>query len=188
VVFCLLPDYLGATARPFDFMFRGLQEAEERLAKKAIPFHLLTGTPAEEVPRFTSRHHVGALITDFSPLRVKRVWNRRVAEKLDIRFYEVDAHNIVPCWHASPKQEYGAHTFRPKILRALQEFMTPFPTLVEHPYPWKEEWGCADWAGIMQNHRADSSVAIVDWLQPGATAAWRTLRDFLENGLAPTIR
>jgi deoxyribodipyrimidine photo-lyase len=165
-------------------MIRGLQEAEERLAKKAIPFHLLTGTPAEEVPRFTARHHVGSLITDFSPLRVKRVWNRRVAEKLDINIYEVDAHNIVPCWHASPRQEYGAHTFRPKIRRALQEFMTPFPTLAEHPYPWKGEWGCTDWAGIMQNHKADGSVAIVDWLQPGAIAAWRTLRDFLENRLA----
>jgi len=184
VVFCLVPDYLGATARQYDFMTRGLQEVEERLAKKAIPFYLLTGTPAEEVPRFAVRHHVGTLITDFSPLRVKRVWNRRVAEKLDISFYEVDAHNIVPCWHASPKQEYGAHTFRPKIRRVLQEFMTPFPTLGEHPYPWKGEWAGTDWTEIMQNHKADSSVAMVDWLQPGETAALRTLRDFLENGLA----
>ena len=184
VVFCLVPDYLGATARQYGFMTRGLQEAEERLAKKAVPFYLLTGTPAEEVPRFAARHHVGTLITDFSPLRVKRVWNRRVAEKLDISFYEVDAHNIVPCWLASPKQEYGAHTFRPKIRRALQEFMTPFPTLGKHPFPWKGERAGADWAGILQNHKADSSVAMVDWLQPGETAARRTLYDFLEHRLA----
>jgi hypothetical protein len=28
---------------------------------------------------------------------------------------QVDAHNVVPCWQASPKLEYAARTMRPKI-------------------------------------------------------------------------
>jgi deoxyribodipyrimidine photo-lyase len=183
VVFCLAPENPDATARLFEFMTQGLRETEERLAKKAIAFYLLSGIPTEVVPRFAAQHQVGTLITDFCPLRVKRAWNRGVAEKLDINFYEVDAHNIVPCWHASPKQEYGAHTFRPKIHRALQEFMTPFPDLAAHPYPWKGELTGSDWTGIWQNHNTDRSVAMVNWLQPGETAARRALHDFLEHRL-----
>lgn len=48
---------------------------------------------------------------------------------------QVDAHNIVPCWVASPKQEYSAWTFRCKINPQLPEFLTEFPPVVRHPYP-----------------------------------------------------
>jgi deoxyribodipyrimidine photo-lyase len=183
VVFCLVPDYLGATARQHSFMMRGLGEVEDRLAKKGIPFYLLPGTPAEEVPLFVARHQVGTLITDFNPLRVKRVWNLRVADRLDIRFEEVDAHNIVPCRYASPKQEYGAHTFRPRILRTLPEFLTGFPPLENHPFPWKEKIGATDRSGVMKHYEVDGSVSVVGWLEPGESAARRVLREFLENRL-----
>lgn len=48
---------------------------------------------------------------------------------------QVDAHNIVPCWVASPKQEYSAWTFRCKINAQLPEFLTEFPPVICHPYP-----------------------------------------------------
>jgi hypothetical protein len=42
---------------------------------------------------------------------------------------EVDAHNVVPCWVASDKKEYGARTIRNKINSRLPEFLTDFPEL-----------------------------------------------------------
>lgn len=48
---------------------------------------------------------------------------------------QVDAHNIVPCWVASPKQEYSARTIRGKIHAQLPEFLTEFPPVVRHPHP-----------------------------------------------------
>jgi len=39
-----------------------------------------------------------------------------------VPFHEVDAHNVVPCWEASPKREYGARTIRSKIHKHLPEF------------------------------------------------------------------
>lgn len=36
---------------------------------------------------------------------------------LGIPMWQVDAHNIVPCWVASDKLEYGARTIRGKIHR-----------------------------------------------------------------------
>ena len=46
---------------------------------------------------------------------------------------QVDAHNIVPCWVASPKQEYSARTIRGKITNLLSEFLTDFPLVEKHP-------------------------------------------------------
>ena len=51
---------------------------------------------------------------------------------------QVDAHNIVPCWVASDKQEVGARTIRKKITDKLGEFLTEFPPLIQHPYPCKD--------------------------------------------------
>ena len=42
---------------------------------------------------------------------------------------KVDAHNVVPVWHASPKKEHAARTIRPKITKLLDEFLTDFPPL-----------------------------------------------------------
>ena len=85
--------------------------------EKNISFFLLTGSPESEIPRFVRNYGVGALIADFDPLHIKREWKESVKDAIDIPFYEVDARNIVPCWIASPKQEYGAYTLRPKIRR-----------------------------------------------------------------------
>lgn len=43
----------------------------------------------------------------------------------------MDAHNIVPCWIASDKQEYGARTIRRKIHDKLKEFLTGFPPVIK---------------------------------------------------------
>ena len=47
--------------------------------------------------------------------------------------YQVDAHNVVPVWEASEKQEYGARTIRNKIMTRLNEFLTEFPPIIHHP-------------------------------------------------------
>ena len=49
--------------------------------------------------------------------------------------HQVDAHNVVPCWVASDKQEYGARTIRRKITDRLPEYLTEFPAVVRHPHP-----------------------------------------------------
>ncbi len=91
-------------------MLKGLREVEKNLAPKSIPLYLLAGSPEEHIPEFIERNHGGALVTDFDPLRIKRNWKEDVAKQITCPFYEVDAHNIVPCWIASPKQEYAAYT------------------------------------------------------------------------------
>jgi deoxyribodipyrimidine photo-lyase len=64
VVFCLVPSFLGATVRQYDFMIRGLEEVCGKLREKGIPFYLLKGEPAQQIPSFAKKHKASALITD----------------------------------------------------------------------------------------------------------------------------
>src|SRR5512139_3867844 len=137
VAFCLVPGFLGATLRQYAFMLRGLAEVEWDLAAKGIPFVLLPGEPGKVLPAFLRKHGAGLVVTDFDPLRVKRRWKETVVKAIGVPFREVDAHNIVPCWVASQKQEYGAYTLRPKLRKLLPEYLVPFPALQEHPHNWK---------------------------------------------------
>lgn len=52
---------------------------------------------------------------------------------------QVDAHNIVPCWEASPKLEYGARTIRNKIHNQLSGYLTEFPPVCVHPFTPKDK-------------------------------------------------
>jgi deoxyribodipyrimidine photo-lyase len=52
VIFCLVPEFLGAASRQYGFMLKGLKEVEKQLKEKNIPFFLLVGPPQEEIPKF----------------------------------------------------------------------------------------------------------------------------------------
>ena len=184
VCFCLVPDFLNAAFRQYSFMIHGLAEVEKNLAARDIPFLLRTGSPKEEIPDLVKSLEATALITDFDPLRLKRAWKNDVAKELTIPMHEVDAHNIVPCWQASPKQEWAAYTFRPKVRRALDEFLTDMPELTRHSSKFGKTGEKISWPGIMKNHPADRTVPEVDWLTPGETAAQKQLKHFIEDKLA----
>jgi deoxyribodipyrimidine photo-lyase len=185
VVFCLVPTFLNATMRQYGFMLDGLREVEGTLREKNISFHLVAGPPEEMIPRFVSDHTLGLLVTDFDPLRIKRRWKEAVARKIPIPFHEVDAHNIVPCWIASPKGEFAARTFRPKLRRALPEFLEQFPKLKRHPFPWSEDAPRIDWRRITRSLAVNTSVTGINWIQPGSRAAQEMLHHFLARKLGP---
>jgi len=183
VVFCLVPKFLGATLRQYSFMLAGLIETEEHLRKKHIAFFLLPGFPENVLPAFLVRHKCSVLIADFDPLKIRRRWKEAVDSRIAIPFYEVDAHNIVPCWVASGKQEYAAYTFRPKVRRLLPQYLTEFPSLKRHPFLFQGKHYATDWESIKTGLAADNSVSEIDWLLPGEKAAGKTLRDFIRRKL-----
>jgi deoxyribodipyrimidine photo-lyase len=183
VVFNLVPRFLGAAYRQYDFMLRGLVETAARLQQHHIPFFLLQGEPAETLPVFFQHCRAGALITDFDPLRIKRQWQGLVLKRLPIPLLEVDAHNIVPCWLASGKQEFAAYTLRPKIHRLLPDFFTDLPSLQIHPFPWPEPVPAIDWGNALAEVAADPRVPAVSWCQPGEDAARERLQTFIQRKL-----
>ncbi len=180
-VFCLVPAFLGAGLRQYDFMLKGLEEVERALAAKRIPFYVLLGKPEEEIPVFVESYGVSSVVTDFDPLRAKRKWKKAVTNRVEAAFYEVDAHNIVPCWVSSEKQEYGAYTLRPKLKRTVPEFLVDFPSLRRHRVSWPGDAARIDWGKCRRFLKVDRSVKSVDWVVPGEDAASRVLRDFLRK-------
>ena len=194
VAFNLVPAFLGAGARQFGFMLRGLKELEARLSEisqKKVAFFLLEGEPTETLPALAAETGARAVVSDFSPLRLNRAWKRGVAERLpaSCSLFEVDAHNVVPCWAATDKKEVGARTLRPKIHRLLPEFLTEFPqagaALSALPawsgaaslkQPTRPDWDAA----IGRALAAGAAVPEVLWLTPGAAAASAALAAFLE--------
>jgi deoxyribodipyrimidine photo-lyase len=184
VMFCLVPEFLGATIRQYDFMLKGLQEAQKDLSVKAIPFILLQGLPEYEIPKFIIRMRISTLVMDFDPLRVKRGWKNSVIEEVSVPVYEVDAHNIVPCWVASPKREFAAYTFRPKVKRQLSDFLDHIPSLKKHPFPSNKKNAQINWNTVEANINVDRSVPQVDWLEPGQKAAHQILDQFVSQKLS----
>lgn len=184
VIFCLVPRILNATIRQYGFMIKGLQEVNKNLKKKNIPFFLLTGFPEKEIPRFINRYKIGTMVADFNPLRISQTWKESIIKNVDINFYEVDAHNIVPCWIVSSKQEYSARTLRPKLHRLLPEFLNDFMPLKTHPYNWEEKISVIDWGKSLKTLDIDLAIREVEWIKPGEKEAYLTMQKFLRNKLS----
>ncbi|MBL8023669.1 MAG: deoxyribodipyrimidine photo-lyase [Elusimicrobia bacterium] len=183
VVFTLAPDFLGAPLRAYDFMLKGLAQVEKRLMAAGISFHILFGPPPETLAAFAQKHKAGAIVTDFDPLRLKSLWKAAVADRIPVAFEEVDAHNIVPAWVASPKQEYGAYTLRPKINKLLSDFLTEFTPLQRHPFPWNGNVLPVNWDQTLLRLKPDPRVPAVSWATPGEAGGAKTLGLFLKNRL-----
>ena len=183
VVFCLVPQFLNATTGQYTFMLAGLQEVSRKLAKLRIPFFLLVGEPDKILPQFIREHSVSALVTDFDPLRIKRQWKEKVARKIEVPFYEVDTHNIVPCAIASPKMEYGAYTIRKKIGRLLPLFLDTFPKAQKHPFPWIRDLPHIEWEKLPASLKTDNTISDFHWITPGEAEARKRLTSFVEEKL-----
>lgn len=183
VVFDLAPTFGETTLRHYDFMFGGLALVEEELAALNIPFLLLQGEAATTIPSFVKEHGVGQVITDFNPLRFTNVWRAKVGELLPVQLAEVDAHNIIPCWEASDKLEFAAHTFRPKVHRALAVWLSDIPAVEPHPHPFTAATPAVDWPQLLAAVETDRTVPPVTWLTPGTTAGKVLIADFIEDKL-----
>ncbi|XP_042313332.1 deoxyribodipyrimidine photo-lyase-like [Sceloporus undulatus] len=185
VCFCLVPKFLDATIRHFGFMLRGLKEVAKECQELNIPFHLLIGFAKDSLPPFVMEHGIGGVVTDFSPLRVPMQWVQDVRDRLpsDVPFVQVDAHNIVPCWVASEKQEYGARTIRRKIHDRLAEFLTEFPPAIRHPHPAAFQAKPIDWDACYASLQVDHSVKEVAWAKPGTAAGLMVLEEFIKERL-----
>jgi deoxyribodipyrimidine photo-lyase len=183
VLFCLVPLFLNATTGHYAFMLAGLKELSQRLAKLHIAFFLVPGEPDKTLITFIKTYTASTLITDFDPLRVKRQWKQEVARKIEIPFYEIDAHNIVPCTVASPKQEYGAYTIRKKIGKLLPVFRDTFPKLQTHPFPWTTDLPHIEWEKLPASLKIDNTIGNFHWIVPGETEARKRLTRFIEERL-----
>lgn len=186
VVFNIVPKFLDATLRQYDFMLKGIFETKGLLEEFNIPLIFTFGEPEKEILNIVDVVKASMIVTDFNPLRVVKNWKRNLVQKLNVPVHEVDAHNVVPALFVSQKQEYGAYTLRPKIHKYLQEFLTDFPQLRKMPVSNLEYEKLSvfkEIGEVLPKLTIDFSVKPVEWLKPGYSSGMSVLKEFLERKL-----
>ncbi len=178
----------GATRRFYDWVLPSLQEVEVKLRKYNIPLvvtfeedRLFDKKEYKKVP-----DHIGAVVIDQLPLRFMRKWKDQFLEHAPgVPLYEVDAHNCIPVWETSPKQEFAARTIRGKIHSKLPQFLEEHGTLVVHEQNGLllESVKAVDWGDIEKRIICDETVVGTGDFTPGEQAAQKILRHFLNNKL-----
>lgn len=185
VCYCLLEKFLDANMRHYRFLVGGLQELEEECRKLNINFYLFYGNGGAEVPKFVKKHNIGAVVCDLSPLRVPMQWleNLKKDTPVNVPVIQVDAHNIIPVWETSDKQEHAARTIRIKINKKLDKYLTEFPPLVRHPIDSQLK-GIPknDWKNCWKKVNIDE-LDDVQWATPGYKGACKQLEKFCTKRL-----
>jgi deoxyribodipyrimidine photo-lyase len=182
ILFCLVPLFENACIRQYDFMLAGLRATWERARALGICLHVRAGHPPDLVRSFARETGAGLVVTDFDPLRIKQGWKRELLRDFTIPVDEVDAHNVVPAWRVSGKQEYAARTIRPKIQRLLAEFLEPFPAVADLGIR-QESCDPPEWERLMAGLGADGSVRPVPGIIPGSAGGMNRMFAFLARDL-----
>ena len=186
VFYSLNGNFANANPRQYGFLLRGLSETIEVFKKHNIPFHLRRGDVLTSLHNYISSSNTGYLITDFSPLKVYKKRLNKIIEDIEIPVDMVDAHNIVPAWIASDKQEFAAHTIRRKIHILLDSFLHSFPKVISHPFNVNIEHETIDPDAILRELQIDNSVQEVNWINPGENEGKRSLKTYLNERMDVT--
>lgn len=131
VLFALYPTSNKRAREHVAFMLDGLRELADTLADKNIPFIVQLGDQSTAVAALQQHDcTIAALYFDMSPLRRPLEQQKQIADTLSCPVYVVDAHNVVPVWVASDKQEFAARTIRPKLHRHLSTYLTAYESSI----------------------------------------------------------
>lgn len=176
----------GATRRFYDWVIPSLQEVERVLRAHNIPLIITFETKEKHSIVFNDGIAVGAVIVDQSPFHFMQTWKATFLQQhKDIPLYEVDAHNVIPVWELSPKQEFAAHTIRRKVHEKIGSFLETYGKLSIHTENAKliTVTPLINWADIKETIRCREHIAGTGGIVPGEQAAKGLLSSFLKHKL-----
>ncbi len=177
-------EWVGATRRFYDWVIPSLIEVEKDLRAHNIP---LVITFDQDFVDHNMQTSCGAMIIDQLPLRFMGVWKKKFAASFHtVPLYEVDAHNVIPVWELSSKQEFAARTVRSKVHAKISSFLEGHGTLKVHTNSKKllETYTSIDWEHVRTHIRCREDVAGTGDFTPGEHAAHKALKHFLDTKLS----
>lgn len=177
-------EWVGATRRFYDWVIPSLTEVEKELRAHNIP---LVITFDQDFPEHTTKTSCGAVVIDQLPLHFMNTWKKEfLAHTNDIALYEVDAHNVIPVWELSQKQEFAARTIRSKVHTRISSFLEDYDKLKVHPHNKKilETYRVVDWEHVRTHIRCREDVAGTGENTPGERASHKVLKEFLDKKLS----
>lgn len=180
VFFALTPHSVHANYRHYVFMLRGLQGIADGLRRRKIGF-VLRRFPEHELLRFCSDVKAALVLGDENPLR-RAEWSKaKIASRIRVPFWTVDADVIVPS-RLLGKAHYAARTIRPKIHQWLPKFLRP----ISNPrvkIPWMTPSSLptlTPFPPLLDGLPLDRSIGSVSSLVGGPEAAGLILKRFIK--------
>ncbi len=184
VYFGLTDKYPEANLRHYAFMLEGLAECKRSLAERGI--RLVVRHQSPEVGVVEMAEPASLVIVDRGYTRIERKWRESAALAIVCPFVQVETNVVVPVEVASPKEEFSARTFRPKIKRALPRFLVP----VKERQVKKDSLGLRmdalsldDIDLVLDSLSIDRSVGRVSGFKGGTSQAIKRLEEFVEKKL-----
>ncbi len=185
VYFAGIKNFPHANLRHYAFLNQGLPEVEEECAERGVGF-VMRRFPEEDHFRFFAEVKAAMVIGDENPMREPERWRVRVAEELRVPFWTIDADVIVPS-KLLEKAQFSAAVARPRLYRALPEFLVPY-TNPRAEVEWKQPRGLQAEDARADMTRGwtefDRSVQPVEAWTGGHRAGVKRLRVFCDGMLA----
>ncbi len=183
--FAGIRNFPHANLRHYRFLNEGLPDIEADCAERGVGF-VMRRAPHEDHERFFADVKAAMVVGDENPMRVPESWRQRLAERLHVPFWTVDADVIVPS-KLLEKAQYSGAIARPRIARLMPEFLKPFEN--EHASkPWRTPKDLQRddvHADMTQGWKDfDRSVAPVEAWKGGRKEASRRLHEFITKKLA----
>ena len=184
VAFNLLPSTGYRAREHYEFMVQGLKEVEKSLRKYSVPFIMMSGNPKDSLPKLFSELNPTHILFDFNPLRGVRAMQKGIAKNAHCMVGVVDAHNIIPAWIVSSKEEYAAHTMRNKIHKQLEKWLTAPGVPQRHPYKLDEMPSSMSWREVDALTKRGNTCGIQHTFSSGEASAKKQVDSFIHSGIA----
>jgi deoxyribodipyrimidine photo-lyase len=184
VLFRLIADFPEANTRHYHFMLEGLKEVQSSLKNRKILMVIQTGTPPSGITALAKK--ASLIVVDRGYLRIQREWRRTTSLNIECPLIQVESDVIVPVEEASPKEEYSAATFRPKIKNIVSKYIKPLNEYDLHISSLGMDFSSVsldDTDRIITDLKIDTRVPMVKTFKGGTTQAKLNLNDFIKHRL-----
>jgi len=182
--FGLTGDFPDANERHYWFMVEGLREVQIELADRGIQMVVRLESPARGAVKLARGASV--VVVDRGYSHLERKWRSEVARAISCPIIQVESDIIVPVEEASPKEEYSAATFRPKITKKLASYLIPLSATTPSRESLKLDlnaFDISDIESVLACLTIDRSVRRVHDFSGGTTEANHRLEEFLRHNL-----
>lgn len=183
VFFQLLRHSHHANHRHYRFLVEGLGDIAAGLQRRRVGF-IVRRHPDHGLLRFCAEIRPSLVVTDENPMTEAERRKSRIAEKIAVPFWSVDADVVVPS-KLFGREHYAARTIRPKIHALLPRFMQQ----VENPaakFPWRTPsavLSLAPASSLLNGFAIERPVAPSASFHGGSREAQRCLARFLRYRL-----
>ena len=183
VFFAPVPFYPNANFRHYRFLADAIPNIAKDLAARNVGF-LLRAYPEHNLLRFCEEVRPAIVIGDENPLGETEEWRTRVAKRIRVPFWTVDADVIVPS-KLLEKEQFAARTIRPRLRRLLPKFLLPLEN-PEARVTWTQPKRLRSLIlaeDFMSAWTLDRSIAPIAGCRGGSLPALRALERFVRDRL-----